>query len=591
MGYEMSLILEPGEVLVTDSLLKVRELEVSFKTDAGLTKVLDKVDFDILPAEIKGLVGESGCGKTTLARSVLGILPKNSAVISSGTILFEDTDLLKVPEKSLANSFRGRTVTFIPQDPFSSFNPFFTIGSQMMELMKWKSPERPAQDTSSRYEASRKKNDRKRIIELLKQVQLPDAEGIMKRYPHEVSGGQRQRLMIAMALLPEPQMIIADEPTTALDVTIQAQILKLIRNLTVERGVSVIFTTHDLGVAYEICDQISVMLDGKIVENSDSNKFFTNPRHSYTKKLLNSLPMGQASALKKSKDDDGPILQINNLSKWFSIDNVWNKRIGWLKAIDDVSLEVRKGEILGIVGESGCGKSTLGKTVMGIHPLTAGQITFEGSEIGHLKPSEARQLRRRLQYTYQDPGSSLDPRWKIGRSLLEPLDIHTELSLAEKQQRVEEILAAVNLPKTHLDLYPHEISGGQQRRVGLARILTLHPSLVILDEPTSGLDVSVQATILKLFSDLREKFDLTYIFISHDLSVVKMFCNRVAVMYFGKVVEVNETKKLFEKPQHPYTKNLLSSIPNIGGKRVIETFTPMGAPPDQVEYLNKGNNA
>ena len=587
----MYLILEQGEVLVTDSLLKVRELEVSFKTDAGLTKVLDKVDFDILPAEIKGLVGESGCGKTTLARSVLGILPKNSAVISSGTILFEDTDLLKVPEKSLANSFRGRTVTFIPQDPFSSFNPFFTIGSQMMELMKWKSPERSAQDTSSRYEASRKKNDRKRIIELLKQVQLPDAEGIMKRYPHEVSGGQRQRLMIAMALLPEPQMIIADEPTTALDVTIQAQILKLIRNLTVERGVSVIFTTHDLGVAYEICDQISVMLDGKIVENSDSNKFFNNPRHSYTKKLLNSLPMGQASALKKSKDDDGPILQINNLSKWFSVDNVWNKRIGWLKAIDDVSLEVRKGEILGIVGESGCGKSTLGKTVMGIHPLTAGQITFEGSEIGHLKPSEARQLRRRLQYTYQDPGSSLDPRWKIGRSLLEPLDIHTELSFAEKQQRVEEILAAVNLPKTHLDLYPHEISGGQQRRVGLARILTLHPSLVILDEPTSGLDVSVQATILKLFSDLREKFDLTYIFISHDLSVVKMFCNRVAVMYFGKVVEVNETKKLFEKPQHPYTKNLLSSIPNIGGKRVIETFTPMGAPPDQVEYLNKGNNA
>ena len=591
MGYEMYLILEQGEVLVTDSLLKVRELEVSFRTDAGLTKVLDKVDFDILPAQIKGLVGESGCGKTTLARSVLGILPKNSAVISSGTILFEDTDLLKVPEKSLANSFRGRTVTFIPQDPFSSFNPFFTIESQMMELMRWKSPERAAQDTSSRYEASRKKNDRKRVIELLKQVQLPDAEGIMKRYPHEVSGGQRQRLMIAMALLPEPQMIIADEPTTALDVTIQAQILKLIRNLTVERGVSVIFTTHDLGVAYEICDQISVMLDGKIVENSDSNKFFTNPRHSYTKKLLNSLPMGQASALKKSKDDDGPILQINNLSKWFSIDNVWNKRIGWLKAIDDVSLEVRKGEILGVVGESGCGKSTLGKTVMGIHPLTAGQITFEGSEIGHLKPSEARQLRRRLQYTYQDPGSSLDPRWKIGRSLLEPLDIHTELSIAEKQQRVEEILAAVNLPETHLDLYPHEISGGQQRRVGLARILTLHPSLVILDEPTSGLDVSVQATILKLFSDLREKFDLTYIFISHDLSVVKMFCNRVAVMYFGKVVEVNETKKLFEKPQHPYTQNLLSSIPNIGGKRVIETFTPMGAPPDQVEYLNKGNNA
>ena len=572
---------------MTSSLLEVRNLDVSFKTDFGLTRVLDKVNFDIEPAEIKGLVGESGCGKTTLARSVLGILPKNSAIISSGSIVFEGQDLLNVPEKSLASSFRGRIVTFIPQDPFSSFNPFFTIGSQIMELMKWKSPERPIDDGSTTYNAKRKKIDMERVVNLLQQVQLPDAEGILKRYPHEVSGGQRQRLMIAMALLPEPKMIIADEPTTALDVTIQAQILKLLRNLTVERGVSVIFTTHDLGVAYEICDQISVMLDGKIVENSESDTFFTKPSHSYTKKLLNSLPMGQASTAKKSKNGDNSILKIDHLSKWFSIDNVWNKRIGWLKAIDDVSLEVQKGEILGIVGESGCGKSTLGKTIMGIHSLTSGNITFEGSEIGHLKPSEARQLRRRLQYTYQDPGSSLDPRWKIGRSLHEPLDIHTELSFTERQQRVEEILDAVNLPKTHLDLYPHEISGGQQRRVGLARILTLHPSLVILDEPTSGLDVSVQATILKLFSDLRKKFDLTYIFISHDLSVVKMFCNRVAVMYFGKVVELNDTKALFENPQHPYTKNLLSSVPNIGGKRIIETFTPMGAPPDQVEYFSK----
>ena len=570
--------------MMNKPLLIVKNLDVGFATDAGLVNVLNKVDFEIMPAEIKGLVGESGSGKTTLARAILGTLPKNSAKISSGIINYGKLDLLKIPEKQLANTFRGKVVTFIPQDPFSSFNPFFTIGSQMMELMKWKSPDRKENMYFNYYPAARKQSDREKIIELLKKVQLTDTEGILKRYPHEVSGGQRQRLMIAMALLPEPKMIIADEPTTALDVTIQAQILKLLRNLTTERGVSVIFTTHDLGVAYEICDKISVMYQGKIVESADSNKFFNNPKHPYTIKLLKSLPMGKNTKSSKSEDIKNPILKIDNLSKWFPINNVWKKRIGWLKALDNVSLSIRKGEILGIVGESGCGKSTLGKTIMGIHTLTNGNISFEGSEIGYMKPSESKNLRRRLQYTYQDPGSSLDPRWKIGKSLSEPLEIHTSLSKIERQQRVEDILKAVNLPITHLDLYPHEISGGQQRRVGLARILTLHPSLVILDEPTSGLDVSVQSTILKLFLDLRKKFNLTYIFISHDLSVVKMFCNRVAVMYFGKVVEINDTQKLFDTPKHPYTKNLLSSIPNIGGKRVIETFKPMEQSPDQITY-------
>ena len=282
--------------------------------------------------------------------------------------------------------------------------------------------------------------------------------------------------------------------------------------------------------------------------------------------------------IKKEKDKN--ILKIENLSKWFAVNNAWNKRIGWLKALDDVSLSVKKGEIIGIVGESGCGKSTLGKTIMGIHPLTNGKVTFEGSEVGQLKPSDARQLRRRLQYTYQDPGSSLDPRWKIGRSLHEPLEIHTNLSKIERQNKVEEILNAVNLPFAHLDLYPHEISGGQQRRIGLARILTLQPSLVILDEPTSGLDVSVQATILKLFLNLRKKFDLTYIFISHDLSVVRMFCNKVAVMYLGKIIEINDTKTIFSSPRHPYTKSLLSAIPQIGGKKISKSFSLKGEPPD-----------
>ena len=274
------------------------------------------------------------------------------------------------------------------------------------------------------------------------------------------------------------------------------------------------------------------------------------------------------------------ILDIKNFSKWFPIMNSWNRQKGWLKALDNVSMTVNKGEIIGVVGESGCGKSTLGKTIMGIHQLTEGSVNFEGSEIGHLTPSQSRQLRRRLQYTYQDPGSSLDPRWKIGRSLHEPLEIHTNLNKEERHKRVKAILNAVNLPEAHLDLYPHEISGGQQRRIGLARILTLHPSLIILDEPTSGLDVSVQATILTLFLELQKQFNLTYIFISHDLSVVRMICDRVAVMYLGKIVEINETERLFSNPKHPYTQSLLSAIPVIGGDKVTENFWLEGEPPN-----------
>lgn len=277
---------------------------------------------------------------------------------------------------------------------------------------------------------------------------------------------------------------------------------------------------------------------------------------------------------------DNALLRLEGVKKYFPILNAWKRRTGWLKALDDVTLSVHKGEILGVVGESGCGKSTLGKTVMGIHLPSAGKIIFEGNDIADLPPHAARGLRQHLQYTYQDPGASLDPRWKIGRSLHEPLVIHTELTHAERQQRVHEILDAVGLPKEHLDLYPHEISGGQQRRVGLARILTLHPSLVVLDEPTSGLDVSVQATILNLFLDLKSDFDLTYVFISHDLSVVRMVCDRVAVMYLGKVVELGDTEAVFSNPRHPYTRSLLSAIPQIGKKRITEDFWLEGEPPD-----------
>ena len=274
------------------------------------------------------------------------------------------------------------------------------------------------------------------------------------------------------------------------------------------------------------------------------------------------------------------LLRLEGLRKYFPIRNAWKRRIGWLKAVDDVSLTVEKGEILGVVGESGCGKSTLGKTVMGIHPPTGGRIVFEGHDITDLKPHRSRDLRRDLQYTYQDPGASLDPRWKIGKSLDEPLLIHTGLAAAARRERVADILSAVGLPESHLDLYPHEISGGQQRRVGLARILTLQPTLVVLDEPTSGLDVSVQATVLNLFLELQKRFDLTYVFISHDLSVVRAICDRVAVMYLGKVVELGATERIFGAPRHPYTRSLLAAIPQIGKQRITETFWLEGEPPD-----------
>ncbi len=274
------------------------------------------------------------------------------------------------------------------------------------------------------------------------------------------------------------------------------------------------------------------------------------------------------------------ILQIQGLKKYFPVRNAWQRQVGWLRALDDVNLDVGRGEIIGVVGESGCGKSTLGKTVMGIHSPTEGRIIFEGNDITELKPYAARGLRRQLQYTYQDPGASLDPRWKIGRALTEPLVIHTELDRAQRRTRVREMLDAVGLPEGHLDLYPHEISGGQQRRVGLARILTLHPTLIVLDEPTSGLDVSVQATILNLFLDLKRRFDLTYVFISHDLSVVRMICDRVAVMYLGKVVELGATEAVFSNPRHPYTRSLLAAVPRIGEGRIIEDFWLEGEPPD-----------
>ena len=554
---------------------------------------------------------------------------------------FKGADLLREDPAVVNDHVRGRAITFIPQDPYTSFSPVFPVHTQIMDLMKWKSPRAGngggTRSPFRRYPRERYRADRETVLEMLRAVQIPEPARALRRLPHEFSGGQRQRLMIAMALLPQPDLIIADEPTTALDVTIQAQILRLLRQLVKERGVSVLFTTHDLGTAHEICDRVVVMYAGQEMEAAPADAFFARPAHPYTRRLLASVPspggeirdipgevpsliapppgcrfhprcdyatpecrqgrpalralaLGPRRALPPSRRRAGrsrrvsvpgaPLLEIVDLVRYFPVRNAFGRRTGWIRAVDGLSLAVWPGETLGLVGESGCGKSTLGKTVMGIYTPTAGDIRFAGREIGRLPTRERRAIAKDLQYVYQDPGASLDPRWKVVHSLHEPLKIHTRLSRAERERQVRAILASVGLPDAHLDLYPHELSGGQQRRVGLARILTLRPQMVILDEPTSGLDVSVQASVLKLLRSPQETFALTYVFISHDLAVVRAMCARIAVMYLGTIVELGETAAVFEDPRHPYTRSLLAAVPRIGGRRVSLDFVLEGEPPN-----------
>jgi len=545
-----------------DNLLEVEGLRVSFATEAGDARVLDGVNLTIRPGEIMGLVGESGCGKTTLANAILGILARN-ARHEAGSIRFGGEDLLAMPRRRIEDEVRGRRITFIPQDPYGSFNPLFTVGAQVTEVMKWKSPQRAPRSSRgiggfvSRYPSARRRAEAGAIAQMLRAVQIPDAGAALAKLPHEFSGGQRQRLMIALALLPQPQLVIADEPTTALDVTIQAQILKLLKGLAKKSGISVLFTTHDLGTAYEICDRITVMYAGQEVETASVDDFFRRPHHPYTVRLLESLPRPGRELREIGGEIPGLIRPPAGCR--------FHPRCA--RATEVCRTERPPVTALG------------GGHEVRFHP-PSGRIVFEGRDVTGQSAAERRTLAPKLQYCYQDPGNSLDPRWTVRRSLAEPLIVHTQLTPGEREARIATILQQVGLPLTHLDLYPHELSGGQQRRVGLARILTLHPRLVVLDEPTSGLDVSVQASVLKLLRELQRVFSLTYLFISHDLSVVRLMCDRVAVMYAGRIVELAPTEAIFAAAKHPYTQSLLSAIPDIGGRRVTDTFALQGEPPD-----------
>ena len=567
-----------------EPLLSVKELSIHFKTEGSQTTSVKKSSFTVYPGELVAIVGESGSGKSITALSVLQLLPKEAVV--NGEILFnqdEPVDLLKLSAKKIT-SIRGNKIAMIFQEPMTSLNPVFTCGYQVMEAIQL-------------HQQVSKATAQQKTIELFEKVQLPDPSNLINRYPHEISGGQKQRVMIAMAMSCNPALLIADEPTTALDVTVQKTILELIRSLQQENNMGVIFITHDLGVVADIADKILVMYKGEIVEQGNARDILFKPQHPYTKALLACRPAGQpkgkrlpvvsdfmetenktqASSIKPQEADhvannepqttnhkqQTSLLEIKNLSVHFPVKkNLFGKATQYFKAVDDVSFRVQHGDIVGLVGESGCGKTTLGRTILQLIKPTSGKILLQGKDLTQIKPAQLRNMRKNLQIVFQDPYGSLNPRITIGDAILEPLKVHSALANnKQRREKVMELLQKVSLDTDHINRYPHQFSGGQRQRICIARALALNPSFLIFDESVSALDVSVQAQVLNLLSDLKKEFGFTAIFISHDLSVVHYICNRILVMHKGKIVEEGEAEKVYYHPKNEYTKRLINAIP------------------------------
>ncbi|MFT6148981.1 MAG: peptide/nickel transport system ATP-binding protein [Saprospiraceae bacterium] len=583
-----------------NKLLEVIDLQTYFSTEEGITKAVDKVSFTIHRGETVGIVGESGSGKSVTSLSIMRLIASPPGNIVGGQILYypsdgsKPIDLLQISENQM-RQYRGNEIAMIFQEPMTSLNPVFTCGNQVIEAILL-------------HQKTTKAEAKRLTLELFEKVQLPDPERIYKAYPHQLSGGQKQRVMIAMAMSCNPNILIADEPTTALDVTVQKRILELMTDLRQEIDASIIFITHDLGVIAEVADRVIVMYKGKIVEQGTIKDIFVNPQHPYTKSLLacrppldyrmSKLPV-VSDFMNVAKKDDGsikitektvsldeiiesvkvkpettkerlkvlkaqtPILEVKNLKTWFSAEkNFFGKTTKYIKAVDDVSFVVYPGETLGLVGESGCGKTTLGRTILRLTEAKEGEVFFEGRDILKLTRKELKALRKDVQIIFQDPYSSLNPRMTIGNAIIEPMQVHRILNTdMERKDRVIELLETVGLEAIHYERYPHEFSGGQRQRICIARALALNPKFIICDESVSALDVSVQAQVLNLLMELREQFGFTYIFISHDLSVVKFMSDRMIVMNQGKIEEIGVADEIYNHPKKPYTQQLIEAIP------------------------------
>ena len=585
---------------MSSPLLNIHNLKVSFSHDGEWVEAVHGIDLDVLAGRTLGLVGESGSGKSVSSLAVMRLLNEKMSRIEADSIQIEGKEIKGFSEKQMAE-VRGKRIAMIFQEPMTSLNPVYKCGYQVSEMIL-------------QHETVSKTTAKERVISLFKQVMLPRPEAIYNSYPHELSGGQKQRVMIAMAIACNPKLLIADEPTTALDVTVQLEILKLLRKLQTETGMGMIFITHDLGVVAEIADDVAVMHNGEILERGTVQQILNHPQHPYTQGLLACRPpmdvrLKRLPIVKEFLDgqwqggkeqilhdlqitaeerkthldqlySQEPLLKVEGLKTWYPLrKGIFSRVYDHVKAVDDVSLEVYEGETLGLVGESGCGKTTLGRSILRLAEPTSGKVWFDGIEVTALKGQALRDFRKQAQIVFQDPYSSLNPRITIGEAIAEPMRVHgihgRELHTAaqngaqlrdaigdnELRDTVCDLLEQVGLDASHYNRYPHEFSGGQRQRICIARALAVNPRLVICDESVSALDVSVQAQVLNLLNRLKEERHLTYIFISHDLSVVRFMSDRVVVMYNGKPVEINEADALFEHPLNAYTKKLIDALP------------------------------